>query len=318
MTNTSHEIWKDIKGFENLYQVSNLGNVKTLGNMARAKCIDKNGIRKPQINHKGYLGVILHKDGIYYQKLIHRLVAEAFIPNPENKQQVNHIDTNKQNNCVENLEWTTQDENMAHAASHGIYKKISPRQKEAQLKNIIKAIEAEKKQVVKINPYTGECEEKYNSIIEASRSNGINSSDIIDVCKGRREFAGKYKWVYLQDYENDKMPLYKGISRKYPECRNHGNVTVEQRENIAKEYEDGLTTREIANKYDVSLDIVRKAIKQFGTWEYEKTNYNIDLNTLADEIQSGKTIQELAEKYQCPRNLISVKKRQLRKAGKIE
>lgn len=89
------EIWKDIGGFEGLYQVSNLGRVKR---------VTTGRVLKGMASGKGYLLVGLSKNNIRSVKTIHRLVAQAFIPNPENKPEVNHIDENKTNNMVSNLE----------------------------------------------------------------------------------------------------------------------------------------------------------------------------------------------------------------------
>lgn len=99
------EVWKDIEGYEGLYQISNLGRVKRV---ATGKVL-KGGKDKD-----GYLMVKLYKNNIRSNKKIHRLVAEAFIPNPENKPQVNHADENKTNNSLDNLEWMTAKENINH------------------------------------------------------------------------------------------------------------------------------------------------------------------------------------------------------------
>lgn len=104
------EIWKDIPEFENLYQVSNLGNVRS----SRGK------VQKLQITKFGYLRATLHKQRKEKKMHSHRLVALAFIPNPENKIEVNHIDGNKQNNHVENLEWNSKSENISHAFKIGL------------------------------------------------------------------------------------------------------------------------------------------------------------------------------------------------------
>ena len=101
----SEEVWKDIEGYEGRYQVSNLGRVKR---------VTTGRILKSCKNRGGYLYVNLCKQGVVSNKRIHRLVAQAFIPNPENKSDINHIDEDKTNNTVTNLEWTTRKENLNH------------------------------------------------------------------------------------------------------------------------------------------------------------------------------------------------------------
>ena len=102
------EIWKDIKGYEQLYQISNFGRVRSLNKTLknRFSFFKRNGIiLNPLKLTKGYLGVRLYHQSKGETKRIHRLVAEAFIPNPDNLPCVNHKDENKENNCVDNLEW---------------------------------------------------------------------------------------------------------------------------------------------------------------------------------------------------------------------
>ena len=121
------EIWKDIKNYEGLYQVSNLGNVRRI----RQYVMQHKGItcferivneRQLKFNYdkQCYLLVHLCKDGIRKCKKVHRLVAEAFIENPLNKPYVNHKDGNKKNNNVDNLEWVTPSENNIHACKLGL------------------------------------------------------------------------------------------------------------------------------------------------------------------------------------------------------
>lgn len=102
------EIFKDIPGYEGLYQISNLGNVKSL----HYNKSNRQVILKPRLNKKGYCRVGLHSKGESKDFFIHRLVAESFIPNPNNLSDVNHKDENKQNNCVNNLEWLSHRDNM--------------------------------------------------------------------------------------------------------------------------------------------------------------------------------------------------------------
>lgn len=98
------EIWKDIKGYEGLYQISNLGNVKSLPKYA-GKSKRKERLITAHPDKDGYLRVHLCKNGIMSYKGVHKLIAEAFIPNINNYNQVNHKDENKTNNCIDNLEW---------------------------------------------------------------------------------------------------------------------------------------------------------------------------------------------------------------------
>jgi hypothetical protein len=121
------EVWKDVVGYEGLYQVSNLGRVKSLSRIkingaSYGFGITKERYLKLQIDDKGYNRVKLHNNKNITTKKVYRLVAEAFIPNPEDKKQVNHIDGNKLNNRVDNLEWATPYENVKHAIDTGLIK----------------------------------------------------------------------------------------------------------------------------------------------------------------------------------------------------
>lgn len=113
-----NEIWKDISGYEGLYQISNRGRVKSLGRVVsrgqKGERFEKEIILKQVDNTHGYLAVSLSKDGKAKTVRVQRLVAEAFIPNPNELPFVNHIDEVKHNNEVENLEWVTPKENSNH------------------------------------------------------------------------------------------------------------------------------------------------------------------------------------------------------------
>lgn len=106
------EVWRDIKGYEGAYQVSNFGNVRSLNFMRRKEVREL-----AKKNMRGYPYVILYKDTKIQRKRIHRLVAEAFIPNPDNLPEVNHKDENKANNRVDNLEWCTHKYNFDYTYS---------------------------------------------------------------------------------------------------------------------------------------------------------------------------------------------------------
>ena len=141
------EEWRDIPGYENFYQVSNFGNVRSIrfNKIRNMKSWDSNGYRAVELcinNNRYTVGV-------------HQLVALAFIPNPENKPEVNHKDRNRSNNNVENLEWVTQSENVAHAYRHGVEPRPTHQNQPFQ-KEILDIIE----------------NKKYFSIREASRQTG--------------------------------------------------------------------------------------------------------------------------------------------------
>ena len=153
----SMEIWKDIKSYEGIYQISNYGRVK-----------GKNGIRKTPINSSGYKIVKLCKNGKIKFYSVHKLVANAFIPNPLNLPIINHKDENKQNNFVENLEWCTQKYNSRYSNSKS----------------------------VSCYDFDGNLVSKFDAAIDAENEMKIDSSLILKCCRGKRKTAGGYVWKY--------------------------------------------------------------------------------------------------------------------------
>lgn len=174
------EIWKDIPGYEGLYQVSNMGRVRSLDRVL----IYSNGQRhsykgvllKPGRGKTGYLSVCLGNHG--REAGVHRLVAEVFIPNPENKSDVNHINGDKSDNRVKNLEWVSRKENMAHC------------------KNVLKKQAGRKPVPVKCVE-TGEC---YSSISEAAMATGASINHISTIINGKstRTISGGYHWEKIK------------------------------------------------------------------------------------------------------------------------
>jgi hypothetical protein len=170
------EIWRDIEGFEGMYQVSNMGRVRGVdryvGYRNGRKRLWKGHIKKPTVTAKGYLKVSMHDGQKRKTEEIQRLVARAFIPNPMNKPYVNHKDGNKQNNAVENLEWTTPSENTIHAV------------------NVLKI------SIKRVNQYDkqGTFIASYESELEASRITHTSKSGISNAVCGRRKTAGGYVW----------------------------------------------------------------------------------------------------------------------------
>ena len=184
----NNEVWKPIKDFEN-YEVSNLGRVRNT--------IFKNNIcEKPKIKilkqclqNSGYLKTTIRKNKKQYNKTIHRLVAETFIPNPNNLPCINHKDGNKHNNCVDNLEWCTYSYNNKEAYRMGLKK---PYQTGKYGADSLKAIK-----VLMIDKNTNEILKEFGSLIDAAHYVGKNKScHIVNCCKGKLKTAHGYKWQY--------------------------------------------------------------------------------------------------------------------------
>lgn len=180
------EIWKDIKGYEGLYQVSNLGNVRSLDRIVdqknkfgkHQKHLYKGKQLKKQTQRNGYEVVNLYKEKQMSKKLVHRLVAKEFLRNKSDMEYVNHIDNDRKNNNVKNLEWCTQKENINYAYTYG--NKIAP-----HMKKIVQVDEL------------GSIINNFKSIQEAERKTGIKASNISKCCRNLRNKAGGYRWKYV-------------------------------------------------------------------------------------------------------------------------
>ena len=215
------EIWKPIKDFEGYYEVSNIGRVRSLN----YKRTGKEKILKNIEDYKGYLEVGLTKNGKRKQFKIHRLVAEAFIPNPENKPCIDHINTVKSDNRVENLRWVTYKENSNNektlekfkGENHHFFgkhhteetkKKISEAQKGENNHMYGKTGKKhpKSKSVVQIDQTTNEVVKVWGSTREAERIGGFCHNAISECCKNKFNRLGNniykgFKWMYLEDYE---------------------------------------------------------------------------------------------------------------------
>lgn len=123
MTNLQ-EKWEPVNGYESCYLVSNLGRIKTIGRYIKRRwetpIFYPEKFLVPRIDRYGYVKVSLYQNGLIKHTTLHRIVAEAFIKNPLNKKEVNHIDGNKLNNRAVNLEWVTNRENIIHAERNGL------------------------------------------------------------------------------------------------------------------------------------------------------------------------------------------------------
>lgn len=177
------EEWKDIKEYEKTYQISDFGRVKSLK-------FGKEKILKLKKNSGGYLEVLLYGKQSKKTYRVHRLVAEAFIPNPNNLPEVNHIDGNKENNNIYNLEWVTGSENKKHAYKTGLMGTTERIRK--------KCIENGKKTCKAICQFdlNGNFIKKWESQSEASRVKRIHRVSILNCLKNKTKTAGGFIWKY--------------------------------------------------------------------------------------------------------------------------
>lgn len=185
------EIWKDIKGYEGLYQISNLGMVKRIKRNLYVNAYNKsiviNAEKILKLNHvkSGYIFITLTANNTKRTLKVHRLVAEAFIPNPENKPEVNHINGDKCDNRVENLEWCTHAENMNHASKNNLLH-IQSGNNNGNCK--------------KINQYTldNKLIKKWHSIYEITKETGFERHSITRCCTNKLKTYKGYIWKYAE------------------------------------------------------------------------------------------------------------------------
>lgn len=223
------EIWKDVVGYEGLYEVSNLGKVRSKDRVTiqnnNGTCVSakyKGKMLKGRTDPRGYTRVHISKNGKPEAVSVHRIVAMAFCDKPEGCDIVNHLDNDPSNNSANNLEWTTYKGNMQWAAIQG---RMKP-----NYENLKKAQESHKKAVIAIDSDGNES--FYESMREASEALNIKGSHIGDAC--RKEYGyktvGGYEWEYF-DSELQKKALPKK-TKMSPD-----------------EYKDYMRKRMLGNKY---------------------------------------------------------------------
>lgn len=190
------ENWKPIKGYEGLYEISDHGRVKSMPRI-RVVCTHKRIYNykkatkeiflKPVLKTTGYSQVTLTKNSLQEIRLLHRLVAETFIPNPLRKPQVNHKDGNRFNNHINNLEWVTASENSLHA--YRVLNIVSPTKGKF-------GKDASRSRVVIQKSLDGNIVKTWECASDAVRQCRFDSGGITKCCQGKRKTHKNYKWEY--------------------------------------------------------------------------------------------------------------------------
>jgi len=214
------EVWKDIKNYEGIYQVSNLGRVYN--------CRYNRFLSTPTNRKKKYVDVVLNKNGIAKSYKVHRLVAEAFIPNPNNLPFVNHKDENPSNNCVDNLEWCTNEYNLNYGNAH---------KKQALSRSVLT-----KQQIL-------DCYKLMQSGYSMNELGSIYGAAGQTISRLLTQH-NKYKYDELNDFKID----YSDIQRQgvFIMGKKHRKLSDEQVVSAYKQYKRGTTLTELSKIYNVS------------------------------------------------------------------
>lgn len=178
------ERWKDIDGFEGYYQVSDTGRVRSLDRVVTTtrygkplSMARKGKVLRSTVGRDGYPSIQIYKESEYYTFKIHRLVAKAFVENPDSLPEVNHIDGNKKNNNAENLEWCTRKHNIRHAFKNGL---IDPKNRSCNRKSVRRS-----DGVI------------FRSLTEAAKESGTHVSDVSMCCHGTLAHTGGYGFEFV-------------------------------------------------------------------------------------------------------------------------
>ena len=181
------EVFKPIEEFDGRYLVSNLGRVKSLNYIYKGNV----GILKPINHHGGYQVVHLSKDGKIYNRMVHTLVAKAFIPQEEEKPIVNHIDGNKKNNVLSNLEWVSYKENSQHAVRIGL--------RDPHANNVPTGKDNSHSKPILQFTKDGQFVKRWECMSDAAREIGCNPCMIVNNAAGRTKSAHGFVWKYPTD-----------------------------------------------------------------------------------------------------------------------
>lgn len=184
---------KDVKGYEGYYKVSADGAIISTARQRPDGRIYKEKVLSPGKGSAGYLNVTLCKNKVMKCINIHRIVAKNYLPNPENLPEVNHIDGDKHNNAISNLEWCTSQHNIRHGISNGL-RTVSDHSRKVSSENGKKR----RRPVACYDIHTDELVSAFISIKEAvDQKYATQDTKVTEVCKGRRNTHNHYKWRYI-------------------------------------------------------------------------------------------------------------------------
>lgn len=184
------ENWRDIAGYEGLYEVSTCGRVRSLDMFVRNRngcSLRKGRILRPRLVGSGYQQVNLHKNGKKKNHYIHRLVANEFLPNPKHFKEVNHINECKDDNRAENLEWCDRSHNINYGTRNQRVSKALRGKPNIACSKRVAQIDVNTNELIKIWPSTKECG-RY----------GFVQQNISDCCRGKRKVHKGYRWSYIE------------------------------------------------------------------------------------------------------------------------
>lgn len=196
------EKWRAVIGYEGLYEVSNLGNIRSVDKVSRMPCngeratkVVKGKLLKPYESGNGYFKIALVKDGKSRKHFVHRIVADAFLQNPGNCSVVNHIDFNRRNNKVDNLEWCSQRENLLHGT--------------------LRLVEGLDYKDLRIGRFDkdGNLVDVWSSLSKIEETLGICKTDVLACCRGRLKSSYGYIWRYVNS--RNEQYLFDGMEEKY-------------------------------------------------------------------------------------------------------
>lgn len=193
------EIWRDIEGYKGLYQVSDQGRIRSLDRIVAHSRYGyktlKGRLLRPTKNGDGYFYINLYKDNHEKKYKTHRLVAQAFIPNPENKEEVDHINTKRDDNRVENLRWATKLENNRNSLTRKKRSENNPMRGKYGKDN------PNSKSIYQISK-DGNLIRKWEGIKEAARNTEVYPGNIVKCCQGKLNASGGYRWIYASELDN--------------------------------------------------------------------------------------------------------------------